>query len=349
MGLFIGGLVKVAGVCFTQQYDLEGIDNGGFSCAVLSGQEVDVAYFDYLFAEIQPINQLDSFWNESDIFYILYTASVGIERLQKVLLVLSEDITEENIGDFEETLITHSHQDLHKRIQDQIGLSFNSNQNKLLTMLTSFYKSCRYDRFTFGDSYQKEKDLLIEYPASGLNCEIIADSFVGNTPNNRRFKKYYCKNLGSIASAYHSWISRKAREQNICTYELPYNSSAGKIFLSRYEDGTYYKLFEQEELTRKEYLLFLIQKADDTAWGKFIKSISPLELDEALYNSYASALISGRLSLSDMDEVEAEYSYEVENKKERLKMLDVLGNPLVYLEEEFDDETEYYPLPPSVS
>lgn len=303
-------------------------------------KEIEIAGH-FIYSSMKSFCQLDGFWNESDIFYVLYTASVGIERLQKVLLVLSEDITEENAGDFEETLITHSHQDLQKRIQDQIGLSFNSNQNKFLTMLTSFYKSCRYDRFTFGDSYQKEKDLLIGYLSSGLNCEIVANSFFGNTPNDRRFKKYYCKNLGSIASAYHSWISYKAHEQNIYTYELPYNSSAGKIFLPRYENDTYYRLFEQEELTRKEYLLFLIQKADDTAWGKFIKSIPPLELDEALYSSYASALISGQLSLSDMDEVEAEYDYEVENKKDRLNMMDALWNPLVYLEDEFDDETEY--------
>lgn len=303
-------------------------------------KEIEIAGH-FVYSSMKSFCQLDSFWNESDIFYVLYTASVGIERLQKVLLVLSEDITAENVSDFEKTLITHSHQDLHKRIQEQVGLSFNSSQNKFLSMLTAFYKSCRYDRFTFGISYQKEKDLLIEYLSSGLNCKIIADSFIGNTSNDRRFKKYYCKNLGSMAKAYHSWISRKAHEQNIYTYELPYNSSAGKIFLPKYEDGTYYRLFEQEELTRKEYLLFLIQRADDTTWGKFIKSIPPLELDEALYNSYASSLISGQLSLSDMDAVEAEYDYEVENKKERLNMMLALGNPLVYLDEDFDEDTEY--------
>ena len=42
-----------------------------------------------------------------------------------------------------------------------------------------------------------------------------------------------------------------------------------------------------------------------------------------------------------MDEVEAEYDYEVENKRERLNMIEALGNTSAYLEEEFDDKSDF--------
>ena len=299
-------------------------------------KEIEIAGH-FIYTSMKSFCQLDSFWNECDIFYILYTASVGIERLQKVLLVLAENNTDDDIAKLEKDLITHSHQDLQNRIKNRLGLSLNSNQNKFIAMLTSFYKSCRYDRFTMGSAYEKEKELLIKFLSSGLNREIVANSFFGNTPNDQQFKKFYCKNLGSIARAYHSLISSKAREQNIFTYELNYNSSAGKLFYPHYEDDAYYKLFEEEVLARKEYLLFLIQNADKTECGKFIKSIPALDLDEGLYNSYISTLVSGNLTLSEIDEITSEYDYEVTNKKERLNTMDAIGNPLIIFEDDLDE------------
>ena len=57
--LFVGSLIKVAGIRFPQQNDLKGINYRGFSRAVFSSQEINIPHLDDFFAEIQPVNQQD--------------------------------------------------------------------------------------------------------------------------------------------------------------------------------------------------------------------------------------------------------------------------------------------------
>lgn len=215
-------------------------------------KELDIAGR-FIYSSMKKFCNLKNFYSETDIFFLLYDAAVGIERLQKVLLVVSEEFDESNIKDFEHSLITHSHQKLHEQISRSFGLKFNNNQNSFLNMITTFYKSCRYDRFTLSDSYHKEKDLLVEYLSKGLSCEIVANGVLDNTANNIQFKKFFCKSLGTIASSYYKLIVKKARELNIYTYELIYSSDASKIFYFNHENNAYHEIFVQEERIKKNF------------------------------------------------------------------------------------------------
>ena len=100
------------------------------------GTEIDIAGV-FIYNGMKELEQLDSFYNESEIFSFLYNISVGIERLQKVLIVLLEEINEDNIIEFEKSLITHSHQELQDRIKRKCSITLASRQNKFLQVLNN--------------------------------------------------------------------------------------------------------------------------------------------------------------------------------------------------------------------
>ena len=57
--------------------------------------ELDVAGT-FIYEGIKQLGRIEVFSVESEVFFFLYTISVGIERLQKILLVLLEDMNYNN-------------------------------------------------------------------------------------------------------------------------------------------------------------------------------------------------------------------------------------------------------------
>lgn len=108
--------------------------------------ELDIAG-EFIYDGIETLNQMTSISVGSPIFSFLYHISVGIERLQKIILVLVEDITLENYEEFEKSIITHSHSDLQCRIKKGADIEFGARENEFLNLLTTFYNHSRYNRF----------------------------------------------------------------------------------------------------------------------------------------------------------------------------------------------------------
>ncbi len=104
------------------------------------GREIDIAGT-FIYNGMKCFDKMEWFEEECEVFHVLYQLSVGIERLQKVLVVLLEEfpleINEENVATFEKSLITHSHQILHQRISNKLSIHFNSHQNSFLQLLTN--------------------------------------------------------------------------------------------------------------------------------------------------------------------------------------------------------------------
>lgn len=73
------------------------------------GREIDIAGT-FIYNGMKSFDAMDGFSQECDVFQVLYSIAVGVERIQKVLLVLLEnfpdDISEKYIIDFEKSLIT---------------------------------------------------------------------------------------------------------------------------------------------------------------------------------------------------------------------------------------------------
>lgn len=295
------------------------------------GTEIDIAGV-FIYNGMKELEQLDSFYNESEIFSFLYNISVGIERLQKVLIVLLEEINEDNIIEFEKSLITHSHQELQDRIKRKCSITLASRQNKFLQVLNNFYKGCRYDRFNILGKYGSEKTILSEYIHNNLNSDDYEiDIFSGDIRNNLKIKELIGRIIGSIARKYYNEICNQSRKQNIYTYELRHESKAAKIFLPEFRKNSLQEQTINEKIALKEFIVFLINTQEVNSFTRFLKEIKPLELDVSLANQYLEDLSKGIVSQELIDTVESLYEENLYSA-DRIQMVDLIGNSRVMFE-----------------
>lgn len=289
------------------------------------GTEIDIAGT-FIYNGIREFNKMNSFFFESEIFSFLYHVSVGIERLQKVLIVLLENPNERDVIKLEKELITHSHQDLHNRICKNKKISFTTVQNDFLRILTSFYKSCRYDRFSFGTDFAKERRLLCRFISNHLNIRIETD-MIFPTRNDDKIKEFIGRVVGSISRKYYAQIREQSDELNLYTYELRYESPAQKIFLPKFIKESVQEQYVNEQIALKELLIYLTNTKDESPFYSFLKDIEPLEFDIALLQEHISELCIGKISQQLIDEVESMYQEFEIDIGERLEMLRLIGNP----------------------
>ncbi len=293
--------------------------------------ELDIAG-EFIYDGIQTLNQMNSISVGACIFSFLYHVSVGIERLQKIILVLFEDITIENYEDFEKSLITHSHGYLHERISKKSNIDFNSRENEFLTLLSTFYNHSRYNRFNLNASLDHEKALLEGYILKYVNQKNISRGIISNDILvNNKIKDLFGKVIGRISSKYYNVLHDVANEKCTYTYELRNDSKAEKIFLSNNEKESLIDLKITEAIAFKELLLFISNTKERNPFIRFLKQISPLQMDIALTNEYLMDIANGTIPQTLIDEVE--YLYEENGYgKERIEQINLVGNCYVMFE-----------------
>lgn len=306
------------------------------------GTEIDISGT-FIYNGIKAFNRLTTFSDDGRIFHVLYPISVGIERLQKVLIVLLEDTSSlDNIKDlesFEKSLITHSHQDLHNRICRNFNIEFNQLQNSFLQLITRFYKNCRYGRFNFNEGHSQEKELLVNYISTSLKIDIVFDNGFFNTVNNDKIKNFFGRVVGSISSKYYEAIKEQASKLGIYTYELRYDSPAGKVFLPKFKRDSLQEGYINEQIAFKELIVYLINTKEKSGFYSFIKGIEPLDIYIALVQEYLDEICIGQVSLSLIDEVETAYQ-DIDDIGERLSLLELIGNRNVIFDIEDEDIEE---------
>lgn len=299
------------------------------------GKELDISGR-FIYNGLQCFHHMEHFHYEEDIFEFLYNISVGIERLLKVCIILIEHSDNQDQEEFEKSLITHNHQELLKRVRKHhdttIGLA--TVHNDFLQILVKFYKSYRYGRYGLEtmEARDGEKVELHSFIEKHLKLQIDGEP-LHVTRNDARIKRFIGKVVGKIAEELFEVIHSEARRLNIFTYETLYGSKASKIFMFKKYD------FLDEDIVWKELLIFLMNSDEESGQIKFTKSIEPLDLDPALAADYMQCLSSDVKKLKIMDEIETCYE-ELENIKERLQMLEAIGNPHVYFNDEEDTQQE---------
>jgi len=141
------------------------------------GTELEISG-NFIYNGLKTINTIDTFHNAEDLFEFLYNISVGVERLEKITIILIEHNEIVNQEEFEESLKNHNHQELLGRIIKKHTMNFGKIHSKFIHLLSEFYKNHRYDRYILNDnlSYSKERKTLIDFIQSGLKVE-IKDNF----------------------------------------------------------------------------------------------------------------------------------------------------------------------------
>src|SRR5690554_5991170 len=73
----------------------------------------------FIYNALESFDQMEHFCNDEQIFEFLYNTSVGLERLEKIAVVLLEHNPIDNQEEFEKSLITHNHSGLLNRIKEK--------------------------------------------------------------------------------------------------------------------------------------------------------------------------------------------------------------------------------------
>lgn len=293
------------------------------------GNEIDVAGT-FIYEGIKQLGKIDVFSVESEVFFFLYTISVGIERLQKILLVLLENMDYNNYKEFEESLITHNHHSLNDRIKTKCDITFSERENSFFEVLDRFYYKCRYGRFELTNEGNSEIGIISDYITEyfGRNVEIQYSFWDDKIVNNDKIKDYFGRVIGSISKKYYSEIKKASYSLNIYTYELRSNSPAQKLFLSKFSNNSFHMQNVDESIALKEFFVFLMNNKDDNSFTRFIKAIEPLDIDLALINEYMEEICKGDVPAGLVDEIDELYN-NLENKKERFDTISLIGNSSV--------------------
>lgn len=290
------------------------MDNKDFWKNFGLGTELEISGA-FLFNGLKSINTLDNFNYAEDVFELLYNLSVGIERLQKIAIILIENIdinNKESKKQFEESIRHHKLLNLHVMIERKHSLNLNAHQKEFLHLLSKFYKTYRYDRFNINSSkdYEKEKSHFVEFLSGKL-------SITKTSNNTKQIKAYLSKIIEKIILAIYRVIEDKAKRNNIFTHDLRPQGKAYRIFI--YKDFD----FKYDTILKKELLIRLVNNSN-SSFIKYVKNIKPLPFDVQDENAIISALISSNKLVNYFDELE-DYYEQLENKKERFEMLETIG------------------------
>lgn len=305
--------------------------------SVVMANELDVAG-EFIYTALNKLNGMNNFDQVGDDFYFLYHLAVGIERVQKVLLVILNDVENDRIEKFLSSIKSHNHTMLHSKIQEKVKINFSKEQNELLKLLSLFYNSERYKRFDFFSYDFNDKNLLINFVKK--HCEKISFdySLCKSTPiNTDGVKEFWGRTIGRICQKYYEIIKEESYKRNIYCYELRYNSAAERVFCGNEYKGSYQQKIEREKRAIKELLLFLVNTKETNNFIRYMEEIEVLPFDIALIQEYVADLCNKSVSMDLLDEVDYMYEECVTNIRAREEKLSLIGDKYVL----FDVDEEW--------
>ncbi len=295
----------------------------------------------FVYNGLRKFHEMRMLDNTDEIFEVLYSISVGLERLLKIATVLVEHSEATDQASLEESLITHSHLDLLERVRKKATINLGTQHNEFLQLLGVFYKTLRYGRFavsSVADS-DREKNALHWYLAKHLDIDLKATPEVFGTPNEERYRRFIARIVTKIARELYEVIKLNAIKQNLYTYELRSGSKAETIFL-RGGDRQAGDIFWSEDVLWKELLVFFMNTESNSGIIEVMRKIEPLEFDPGLAQDYLDCFGSNEAKALVIDELEALYE-GLDSCKERLEQIERIANPYVdFDDDELDDEAD---------
>lgn len=295
------------------------------------GEEVHIAGT-FIYNGLRRFHELQLLDHSDELFEFLYDLSVGIERLLKIAVVLHEHTTAADQHALEKSLITHNHLDLLVRVRKHVSINFGKPHTEFLQLLSAFYKSLRYDRFTLDSAYKvnKEAKAVRKLLSKHLHIDFPERNLLLATTNEDQYRSFISRTVLKISRTIYKIIDDRSSKLGLYTYELRHGSKAESVFLREVTIG-------DEDILWKELLIFFMGVDPSTGYLKFLKRIEPLCFDPALVSDYLDCFKSDKAKAAVMDELEFHYEeMDPEERKHRLRMLRVIGAPSVY----FNDDDE---------
>lgn len=299
------------------------------------GEELHTAG-SFIYNGLRRFHELEHFENDDELFEFLYNISVGLERLLKIAVVLSEHTQDIDQKVLENSLVTHNHLDLLTRIKKRNDVKLGKTHIDLLRLLSDFYKNLRYDRFSLNSIYagNREADAIRELLSKHLKVQFSKEQGIFVNPNEDRYRDFMNRTILKISQIIFDIVDGRSRERGLYTYELRYGSKAQSVFLSKVK-------ISDEDVLWKELLIFFMNTSSNTNYWKFLKDIEPLRFDAALVNEYLACFKSDAAKSGVMDELEHHYGeMDAEARKQRFEMMALIGATGVYFDDDDDDEAD---------
>lgn len=283
---------------------------------------------------VSILNTTQDIYYDEHIFMFLYNAAVSVERMQKCVLFIYADLTEDNIDEYAANLKSHSHQKLQNQIVKTTKLKLSADQNLLLSLLQNFYANGRYSNFSFIKTYNYKKEFE-NFVVKCFGKDMLKKHFITEeTYVSENAKEYIGRTLGKLLLSYHKLIREKAYELNIYTYELRYGSAAERVFLNQFSKSSLQAMNKNERAVITELIIYLANSYFiDTGVLNLIHRIKPLELDNALINNYLGDMLNKQIPNGLDDEVSA--LYEEMSKEEltsRKELVSIIGDSNYYFD-----------------
>lgn len=284
------------------------------------GIEIDAAG-SFIYNGIRSLHELPTLNHPVDSFEVLYNLSVGIERLLKVAIILIEHTDQIDIGQFEESLISHSTIDLANRLDAQKTLALADVHREFLSLLSKFYKSHRYGRYSLSavPYINQEKLEFLGFVTKHLKIKLDLKNEFFPIQNTNRIRKFVGKVVKKICDEVFSVVERRAHELNIYTTEIRSDSKALKVFYGERLD------FVDEDIKKKELLHYLMSEKANGEHVNLLRSFEALDLDPAMVPNYIQALLNDAYLPYVEGEIEELYT-EVANVRERLDFMSIIDN-----------------------
>ncbi|WP_121667218.1 hypothetical protein [Mesonia aquimarina] len=274
----------------------------------------------FIYNGIFKLDNIEYFRYEEECFEFLYNVSVGIERLEKILIILIEHDSSDSQEEFERSLISHNHLELSNRIKTQRKLNFGKVHKKFLGLLTEFYKSTRYERFNISSVFKppQEKEKLVEFLQNELKLE-LTEYPIKVLENTDQVKRFLGKLIKKITITFYDLIRVETSRLGTFTHEIRYNSKAYKIFTEEEFE------FKNEKLMQREVFLHLLKNIPDNDFKKFVDNITPLPFENFHTNYYIKSILNIHKDTSVKDEMIYLYE-ENENSKDRINEILAIGS-----------------------
>lgn len=295
------------------------------------GEEVSVSGA-FIYNGMRRFHEIRKLDYTDEVFEVLYNLSVGFERLLKITVVLLEHDDAINQEELEKSLITHNHLELLSRVRKHAPVNLTSPHNDLLSLLGTFYKSLRYDRFSLSSAYdsKREMEALCDLLSKHLKVGIQRNTPLLGTENEDRYRRFIRRTVLKISTTLYEVVKSRARALNLYTYELRSGSKAETVFLREVD-------ISDEDVLWKELLVFFMNTKSTSGYLEFLRGIPPLDFDPGLVGDYLDCFQSNAAKAFVMDELEHHYE-ELGEKGKRLELMRVIGAQNVFFDSPEDEE-----------
>lgn len=268
---------------------------------------------EFLFTGCEALYNTGELVLDYEVFNIFYNISVGIERMQKIILLLDGSKIEDNQKKF---LAQHNLEILKSMVAKVHNVNFDKKENKIFNLLTDFYKNGRYN---YLDEDFKDLNWSIKKLDAYLKSEKLPslDRFLTQYSFSIDSKRSIMRSLSIIISTYIRLLKEVSSERGLYVLETQSNLKLSIFYYSSIRGEEIFNYFKMADISRNEIYYFFLKDNLELIDKDNLVEFPPLELDPPLIPDFLSEKTLFKVKWDMINTVEECYCdlYEDDIKK----------------------------------